>query len=186
LRAILLAALLAAPASAAVVQSTPDSFVIEHRLSMAKPPAAAWEALVDWPGWWPDAHTYSGKAANLELDLEPNGELEEEWDDSKMVLHAILLQAIPGERLRLSGGFGPLQAIPLNAIMDFSLKAEGQGTQLVVRYHAAGPASAGLDRIAPAVDAVFTEALARLATHTPAPRPPEEDAAEEKPAPTAR
>jgi uncharacterized protein YndB with AHSA1/START domain len=169
LRAILLAAVLATPTGAAVVRSAPDSFVIEHRLPIAKPPAAAWDALVDWAGWWPDAHTYSGKAANLDLDLEPNGELEEEWDEDRMVLHAIVLQAIPPERLRLSGGFGPLQSIPLNAIMDFSLKPEGEGTTLLLRYHAAGPASAGLDALAPAVDAVLAEALARLATHTPEP-----------------
>jgi uncharacterized protein YndB with AHSA1/START domain len=166
MRALLLALILSAPAAAAVVSSGPDGFTLRHEGVSALPPEAAWEALEDWGGWWPDAHSYSGKAENFDLDAEADGELEEEWDGGS-VLHAEVVLAMPPKLLRLHGGFGPLQAIPVQAVLDFALAPEGTGTKLVLTYKVGGPASLDLAKLAGPVDQVLGEAFARLLAHTP-------------------
>ena len=159
-----LALLLAAPATAGVVTSGADGFLLRYEGFVGKPPALMWDALVDWGGWWPDAHTYSGKASNLDLDVEADGELEEEWDGGA-VLHGSVLQAMPGKMLRLSANFGPLQALPVNGVLDIVLKPEGAGTRVVMTYRVGGPVSAGLQPLALPVDAVLGQGFGRLLMH---------------------
>jgi uncharacterized protein YndB with AHSA1/START domain len=162
--ALLLLAIAAVPGRAEVVFVAPDGFVLRHEGVMAAAPDAAWNALVDWGGWWPDAHSYSGKAANLELDVEPAGELEEEWEGGA-VLHGMVLQATPSKLLRLAAPLGPLQALPVNAVLDFTLKPEGTGTRLTLSYRVGGPASLDLGKLATPVDGVMAQAFARLLAH---------------------
>jgi uncharacterized protein YndB with AHSA1/START domain len=164
-------ALVAAPLAAEVTESNPNGFVSTHSGLHAGKPQAAWAALLDWAGWWPDAHTYSGKAENLELDVEADGELEENWDDNS-VLHASVVQAQTAKLLRLNGGFGPLQALPVNAVMDFALKPEGTGTRITATYRVGGPAFTGLPALAAPVDTVLAEAFTRLLGHTARPDDP--------------
>lgn len=166
-----MALLLAAPAAAEVMASGPDGFVLRYQAVVAKPPAAVWDALVDWGGWWPDAHTYSGKASNLDLDVEPDGELEEEWDGGS-VLHGSVIQAQTGKMLRLSAAFGPLQALPVNGVLDIALKPEGAGTQLTMTYRVGGPVSAGLQGFAEPVNGVMGDGFARLQKHDAPPPAP--------------
>ncbi len=147
------------PARAAVVASDATSFTIEHQAVWPMPPAGAWAALVQWDRWWSPAHTYSGKAQHL--DPVAGGLLAERWAGGS-VQHAVVLAAMPPKLLRLSGGFGPLQALPVNAVMDFALAPEGAGTKIILSYRVAGPASAGLMVLAAPVDAVLGDAFARL------------------------
>jgi uncharacterized protein YndB with AHSA1/START domain len=181
MRLLLAAALLfSAPAAAEVTASSADGFTI--RLSGLHPaaPDTAWKALVDWGGWWPDSHSYSGKADNFDLDVEPDGELEEEWDRGS-VLHGSVVNAQTAKLLRLHAAFGPLQALPVNGVLDFALAPEGQGTRITLTYRVGGPASAGLPALAAPVNEVFTQAFARLLTHSARPEKPE-DAEEAAPA----
>jgi len=167
--------LLAAPVSAGVVTSAPDGFLLRYEGFVGKPPAAMWDALVDWGGWWPDAHSYSGKAANLDLDAEPDGELEEEWDGGA-VLYGSVLQAQPGKLLRLSANLGPLQALPVSGVLDIALRPEGNGTRVTMTYRVGGPVSAGLQQQALPVDAVLGDGFARLLQHeAPPPKPEKEE-----------
>jgi len=85
------------------------------------------------------------------------------------VLHAKVLRVLPGRQLRLSGGLGPLQALPVSAILDITLTPEREGTRVLLTYHVGGPASADLGRLAPLVDAILADALARLLVHVPRP-----------------
>jgi len=169
MRALALLLLLAAtPALGEVRMASPDGFVIHHEGLKPVSPAAAWAALVNWGGWWPDAHTYSGEAANLSLDVEADGELEEEWVGGT-VLHGSILQAQTAKLLRLSAALGPLQSLPVNGILDFSLKPEGNGTHITVTYRVGGPSSLDIGQFAAPVDRVFAEALERLVAHVPPP-----------------
>jgi uncharacterized protein YndB with AHSA1/START domain len=169
---LLAAALPLAPAGAGVVARSADGFTILHQAWVARPPQAQWDALVDWGGWWPDSHTVSGSAANIDLDLEANGELEEEWEGGE-VLHGTVVQARPGRLLRLSAPLGPLQALPGAAVLDIALAPERDGTRVTLTYRVGGPASAGLGQLADPVDRVFAEAFARLLVHVPPPADPE-------------
>lgn len=169
-RALLLAAMLAAsaPAAAEVVASAPDSFTLRFEAVAARPPAETWAALADWSGWWPDAHSYSGKASNLSFEAEADGELEEEWDGGS-ASHGEVVLAMPPKLLRLHAAFGPLQALPVAGVLEFALAPDGQGTRVTMTYRVGGPASARLDSLAAPVNAVFAEAFARLLVHTPPP-----------------
>jgi len=160
-RLLLLALLIAAPAQARLTQSAPDSFVSTSEAVLPLPPEQVWSALLAWNAWWDPAHSYSGAAGVLDLQAEAGGAVMERWSGGS-VRHAVVLSAMPPTLLRLSGGFGPLQALPVNAVLDFSLKPQGNGTRLTMIYRVAGSASARLDTLAAPVDAVMSAAFARL------------------------
>lgn len=174
-------AMIAMPAAAGVRQSGPDHFTIVHSAWVGRGADAQWAALIDWPGWWPDAHTFSGSAANLDLDPEADGELEEEWGEGNSVLHGSVLNAQPGKLLRMTAPFGPLQALPVTAILDITLTPENGGTRVTLAHRVAGPGYLKLDGLAAPVDAVLAEAFARLIAHVPAPKAPEPADAEASP-----
>ncbi len=150
-----------APVAAAVTQSSPSGFVSEAEALIPKPPAEVWAALVNWNAWWDGAHSYSGSAANLKFEAQAGGKLIESWPGGS-VLHAQVLTAMPGQLLRMDAPFGPLQGLPVSAVLDYSLKAEGAGTRLKMRFRVAGPADAGLEKLAPGVDGVMSSGFARL------------------------
>jgi uncharacterized protein YndB with AHSA1/START domain len=154
-------ALLASPASAAVSMSGPDGFVSVNGAVIAKPPAEVWASVLQWSRWWDPAHSYSGKPGVLQLDAKAGGRLSEDFD-GKSVLHATVVHVRPPELLRLDGGFGPLQMLPANAVLDIALKPEGTGTRLSMTYRVGGPAYARLDQMATPVDAVMSAGFARL------------------------
>ncbi len=152
---------LAAPALAEVTANAPDGFTVVHKSTANVPPAAMWRALLDWQGWWPAAHSYSGSAANLSLNPVAGGALREKWAGGE-VLHATVLQARTERLLRLDGAFGPLQAMPVTAIMDLALAPDGTGTKISLTYRVSGPA---IGQFAPAVDSVLSDAFTQLAAH---------------------
>lgn len=164
MKRLLIAVLLAAgvqPLHARVAQSAPDSFVSTSEAVLPLPPDQVWLALLNWSAWWDPAHSYSGAAGTLDLQAEAGGALQERWAGGS-VRHAVVLSAMPPALLRLAGGFGPLQALPVNAVLDFSLKAQGNGTRITMTYRVAGSAMARLDTLAAPVDAVMSAGFARL------------------------
>jgi uncharacterized protein YndB with AHSA1/START domain len=163
MRAAVLAglALLAHPVSAAVTMSGPDGFVSASSAVVAKPPAAVWAAVLQWGRWWDPVHSYSGKAGGMVLEPKAGGRLVEDFDGNS-VLHATVVHVRPPELLRLNGGFGPLQLLPVNAVLDIALKQEGAGTRLSLTYRVGGPVFARLDEMAAPVDGVMSAGFARL------------------------
>jgi uncharacterized protein YndB with AHSA1/START domain len=158
----LIAALLfatAAPVAAGVTASAPDGFVSRNEAVVPLAPAQVWAALVQWDRWWSPEHSYSGKAPRL--NPVAGGGLVESWPGGE-VWHAGVVNALPPKLLRLNGGFGPLQSLPVNAVLDFVLIPEGGGTKLVMIYRVAGNATADLDKLAVPVDAVMSGGFARL------------------------
>lgn len=170
---------LAAPADAEIVKRATEGFIIRHEGVVKGSPAATWAALTDWGGWWPASHSYSGDAANFELEIEADGELEEVWAGGH-VLHGSVVAALPDRLLRLNAPLGPLQAIPVNAVLEFTLAPVGSGTRVGLVYHVAGPSSVNAGRYADAVDKVFAEAFPRLLAHTARPKPAQDKAPEDK------
>lgn len=164
---------LAVPAEAEIVKRATEGFIIRHEGVVKGTPAQTWAALTDWGGWWPASHSYSGNAANLELEVEPDGELEEVWAGGQ-VLHGSVVAALPDRLLRLHAALGPLQAIPVHGVMEFSLAPIGDGTRVGMVYHVAGPGSVNAGRYADAVDRMLAEAFPRLLAHKARPKPPED------------
>ena len=166
--ALALLLLAATPAAAEVREMGPSHFTLGMSATSRLPPDRLWARLIDWKSWWDGAHSYSGNAGNFQLTLAPGGTLQEQWAGG-VVVHSRLLQARPGRQLRLSGGLGPLQSLPVEAVWDIGIAPEGTGSRVQFTYRVAGDATARLDKLAPAVDQVMTAGLARLAESTPTP-----------------
>ena len=127
---------------------------------MSASPERAFAALLRLPEWWDPAHTYSGDASNLSLELAPGGCLCERWEGGA-VEHLRLVYVEHGKELRFRGGLGPLQSIPVTGAMSFSFRADAAGSLLVFSYDVGGATRSGLRDWAAPVDAVWAGHLAR-------------------------
>jgi uncharacterized protein YndB with AHSA1/START domain len=171
--------LLAPLAHAEVKESSADAFFLTYEGAVAAPTAKAYADIVQIGKWWNSEHTYSGKSVNLTLKPDAGGCFCERWKDGS-VEHGEVLMAMPGKVLRLRTALGPLQERALSGILTFWLKNEDSATTLTVEYRVTGANESGLDQLAPNVDEVLGEQVARLrryiATGNPE-APPEEKAA---------
>ncbi|MEA1015830.1 SRPBCC family protein [Sphingosinicella sp. LY1275] len=154
-------ALVASPAAAEVKSATPAGFEVESRATVPVPPAEAYAALGRIGEWWNPAHTYSGKAANLRLDLKVGGCFCETTDGGGAIEHLRVIYAQPGAVLRLQGGLGPLQAEGVAGALTLTLKPVAGGTEIVQSYVVGGYVRGGAEALAPLVDKVMGEQLER-------------------------
>ena len=155
----------AAPAAAEVTSSSPIHFDIESRVVVAATPARAYEALGQPSLWWNGAHSYSGNAANLRLELWAGGCFCETLPDGGTVEHMHVVQILPGRVIRMTGGLGPLQAEALTGTLTWSLRAVPEGTEITSVYLVSGHVRGDTGSYAAPVDAVLREQLERLRQH---------------------
>ena len=167
-----LAALTAAPAIAKVDMVNAQGFVVRLSADVEADPAAAWQALVSPKEWWSAEHSFSGDAANFTLDTRPGGcfcETLPAADGSEGpprggVEHMRVVYVEQPRALRMIGALGPLQAEALTGTLTVQLKPiEGGGTRVLWEYVVGGFMRPKPEEVAPAVDKVLTEQLARLA-----------------------
>ncbi|WP_300975301.1 ATPase [Sphingomonas sp. LHG3406-1] len=163
---LVLASLLAAsPAAAEVKSSSGNGFEVESRIDTALPPAALYRAFGDLPRWWSGDHSYSGKAANLSLELKPGGCWCESLPNGGGVEHMRVAYVEPGKRLVLTGSLGPLLAEATTGVMQVAIEPTAAGSSLVLNYRAAGFANGGAGKLAPLVDQVLAIQAKRLAAY---------------------
>jgi hypothetical protein len=155
-------ALLAAPAGAAVKSAAPGGFEVENRVAVAAPPAAVYAEIGRIGDWWDSAHTYSGDAHNMTLDLRAGGCFCERLPAGGGVEHMRVVYAAPASALRLVGGLGPLQGEGVSGVLTFSLKPATGGTEVRLDYIVGGYLRGGGETMAPAVDQVLGAQLERL------------------------
>lgn len=152
---VIAALLIAAPVHA---QTTETGFTTRHEVDIAAPPAKVWAVLLQPGRWWQPSHTYSGDSANLTLDPRPGGCWCEKTANGGVEHMRVVYLAAP-KSLRLTGGLGPLQALPVSAVMTFTLAPSGAGTRPSVTYAVAG---SGLGPFAAPVDGVLAAQWPRL------------------------
>ena len=169
----ILAALAATPASAEVVSAGADGFVVRNVVEVSVPAERAYLQLARPERWWESSHTYSGKAANLSLDLRPGGCFCEALPGGigGGVEHLRVLAARPGKMLRLGGGLGPLQGEAVTGVLTFELKAKGTGTEVVQTYTVRGLPAADAAKWAPMVDGMLRTQLERYGRYVDTGRP---------------
>ncbi|MFD1106868.1 SRPBCC family protein [Sphingobium olei] len=159
-------AAMAAPAPAAVTGSSQWGFSTESSVEIAAGPDAVY-ALLAQPGrWWEGSHTYSGDAANMTIALHAGGcfceAIPAKAGPAGTVEHARVVQAMPGQRLRLSGALGPLQGEGAVGTLDFAVTPSAGGAKVVMTYVVGGYIRGGPAAIAPLVDQVLATQLAGL------------------------
>lgn len=153
----------AAPAAAEVVSASNNGFELRFVKQVSGDPAAAMQRFSHIGRWWSAEHTYSGQASNLSLELEPGGCFCERLPGGGGVEHLRVSVVVPGEKLVLSGGLGPLLYEGTAGVMDVSFKPASGGSEVSLVYRAAGFATGGAGKLAPLVDKVLSEQLDRYA-----------------------
>lgn len=151
----------ALPAAADIVAASPDHYTLRHEAVSTLSPEDMWERLIQPDTWWHPDHTYSGLAENLRLDAQAGGLWLETWDGHS-VEHGRVLTLMEGQSIRLDAPFGPLQGTAVNVVWTITIEPDGNGTRVTFDEIANGSSASGLDKIAPAVDGVKQQAMARL------------------------
>lgn len=163
---------LAQPAQAEVTKSDEGGFVTRDTAVVSAAPKDVWLALISPGKWWNPDHTWSGDAANLTLMPKAGGcfceRIPETPDPVRATLegsaeHMRVIQAYPERALRMRGSLGPLQSEPVSGVLTISISKVEQGTRIVWEYVVGGYMRYEVGKIAPAVDGVMSEQLARLA-----------------------
>jgi hypothetical protein len=161
------------PAGAEVSVQSDTGFIISLSAETPASKDAVWKMLVTPAKWWSPDHTWSGDAANLYIDSQATGcfceKLPKPADapgDQRMgsVEHMHIVFADPQRgMLRMKGGLGPLQGEPVDGVWTIELKPGGNGgTVIVWDYAVNGLLRMKGGEIAPAVDQVMSQQLARL------------------------
>ncbi len=151
-----------AAAGAEVVSANANGFVLRHTVAIVAPPTQAFDAFTQISQWWDPEHTYSGKSANLSLSLQPGGCFCERLDGGGGVEHMRVSYLAPGEQLVMTGALGPLLYEAVAGVMDVKVERAGGGSRLTLDYRVAGFANGGAEKLAPLVDRVLFEQLARF------------------------
>ena len=167
----------ATPAAARVDASSDAGFAVVHEVDIAATPTQLWLVLTRPSSWWSKGHTWSGDAANLwmvprqggcfcetlPLPEKRNGRRHPDSWPTGFVQHASVIYARPDQLLRLSGVLGPLQSEGLTGTLSFAIAPVANGTsKLKLDYVVGGYSRIPLKSVAPAVDAVLAEQVARL------------------------
>ncbi len=162
--AVLLSVLLvpAHPVVAEVLDSTASGFTVQTTVQIAAPAAAVYDALTGAVDkWWDEAHTWSGRAANLTIDPRPGGCFCETLAGGG-VQHMMVIRADRGKMLRMIGGLGPLQSMAVAGVMTFTFTESGGRTTLEATYAVLAYTKEDLTVLAPLVDRVTAGQVARL------------------------
>lgn len=173
-------------ATAKVIDQGDAGFTVAHTAQVAATPADVWKMLRTPDKWWSKDHSWSGDAANFWLDSQAGGCFCEKLPDTGAgvgsVQHARVLFSKPGQMLRLSGAFGPLQGEAMTGTLTIQIKETPTGSALRFDYVVGGYMRFKVADIAPAVDKVIGEQLAGLAAALGGALPPsrEEKAAAQK------
>ncbi len=167
-----LAAAVALPAQAKVVELEESAFVTRDTKVVSADLREAWLALTQPGSWWNSAHTFSGDSANMMLTPQAGGcfcERIPENDTAKTVglagsvKHMSVILAMPDQALRMEGALGPLQSEPVTAILTVTLAKAGDGTRITFEYAVGGYMRFEVPGIAKAVDGVMSQQLGGLA-----------------------
>lgn len=167
-----LAMLATTPAAAEVTSADEAGFAVAHETVIASSPEAVYAALRAPGRWWSKDHSWSGDSQNLWMDAQAGGCFCETLPGtapkaSGSVEHARIIFARPGAMLRMTGSLGPLQGEAATGTLTFALKPVDGGTAVTLTYVVGGFVRMGMAQIAPAVDGVMGEQLARLSALFP-------------------
>lgn len=159
-------AAMAAPAHSAVTDSSEAGFAVGNSVAIAADGATVYRLLIEPARRWHGAHSYSGDAANLTLEARAGGcfceTLRVRAEQPGSVEHGRVIYVAPGERLRISGALGPLQAEAATGTLSFDIVPAAKGVRVTMSYVVGGYIRMGAAKMAPLVDQVMTEQLARL------------------------
>jgi hypothetical protein len=149
-------------ASAEVLSVNANGFEVKEAVHVAAAPDKAFAALLQPSRWWASEHTFSGNAANLNLDARAGGCWCESLPDGGSVEHLRVIFVSPGKVIRLRGALGPFQALAVEGVMTWSVKGGTNGTDISLSYAIGGYSKDGFDALSKAADQVLGVQIERL------------------------
>lgn len=151
---------------AEVIDASETHFTVRNRFRVSASAENAYKALVEDVGeWWHPDHTWSGNPDKLSIDEEAGGCFCEELERGGSVEHMRVVYVDRGKLLRMSGGLGPLQELPVAGTLTFTFEASDAGTDIVLEYRVFGRHDDGMNALAPVVDEVLKLQLSRLGAY---------------------
>lgn len=153
--ALLLAAM---PASAEVIARTADSFTLRYSVVMETTPDDLLAGMTHVENWWDGAHSYSGDAKNISVDMTVGGCWCERLPNGTDFRHATVL-AIEPDHLTFNAPFGPLNGKATRADFTVTWPEPNRGWTVTWLMVIEGP---GLGAYADAVDGVMGAGFARF------------------------
>jgi hypothetical protein len=161
--------LVATPASAEVVSSSPNGIHIRHVVQLVVPTDRAFSSFSNVGSWWDGEHTYSGDSTNLSLNLTPGGCFCERVPESGGgIEHLRVAYVEPGKRIVMTGSLGPLLYEATAGVMDVKVERIAGGARVTLDYKAAGFATGKGQAMAPLVDSVLGTQMKRFRTYAAA------------------
>ncbi|SHG05249.1 hypothetical protein SAMN04487965_3200 [Microbulbifer donghaiensis] len=142
--------------AAEVVSKSASEFSIKLEQELDTDSATIYRGLASLPAWWNPAHSYSGSSDNLSMELRAGGCFCERWERAS-VEHLRVIYAMPDREVRLSGGLGPLQSMPVSGLMQWRIVPVGDKSLLTWEYRVWGSSANNLDMIAEPVNSVLKE-----------------------------
>lgn len=131
------------------------AFEVRQELTLPASPEAVYDALTgDISAWWD--HSFSEKPKRIFIEPKAGGGFWEIFNDAgEGVLHATVIYAERGKRLRFTGPLG-LSGQAVNVVTTYDLLPDAAGTKLQLTCNVSGQISEGQDKI---VDAVWRHFL---------------------------
>ena len=83
-------------ALADVADRSDTGFTVKYAVAITTTPAQAFPKIADIANWWDSAHTYSGDARNLSIDMKPGGCFCERLPNGGGVEHMRVVQLCSG------------------------------------------------------------------------------------------
>ncbi|MCG7531238.1 hypothetical protein MHM98_07710 [Psychrobium sp. MM17-31] len=146
--------------NAEVTKQTANGFEITNSVKVSADTSQSYQQFLKVGQWWHDSHTYSGKAANMTLDIE-SGCFCERWDNN-IVRHMNIVMAQPNKQQVWRGGLGPLQTLAASGALIWQFKAvDNKTTAISYTYKVHGDIG-DVKMWSKAVDGVLTQQLTRL------------------------
>ena len=152
----------AGTARAEVVGASGNGFEVRYAIQVVMPPERAFDAFTRISQWWNKAHTYSGDSSNLSLSLTPGGCFCERLPGGGGIEHLRVTYVEPGQELVLTGALGPLLYEATTGVMAIKVERIAGGSRLTLDYKVAGFANGGAEKLAPLVDQVLGDQMARF------------------------
>ena len=162
---VLILCLMSQGALADVVAAGSGGFSLRIETASKASVDESYDAFLEIGRWWDPAHSYSGDAANMSLDISPGGVFLEKLDSGGFVKHLELVYLNPGKEIRFLGGLGPLQPMGLHGAMTVQFEATDSGSKTIMLYNVSGFSAQGLEMLAPIVDKVQAGQMARHAAY---------------------
>lgn len=144
-------------AAGGVTESSSDGFTISLSQESQRSDAELWQRLQHPEIWWSSAHSWSGDAANMSVEMRAGGCWCERVGDG-VVVHGRILRIDAGRAVLFDAPLGPLNEAAVSTRLSW--RVENQ--RVVWRYQVFGALPMPVEQLAPLVEGVLAEQLRRL------------------------